>query len=248
MNTFRPNCTIPEAPGVFVNASNVRTTMEIIWSCIGIIILSTWSILHPNIPPDFREQAKWQLCLQKVYSIARKTLWMIVMFVAPEALTSLYAHKMFSANHNHAFLENLAAKQQVPWSRTHTLFADMGGFAIYFPGEPFHEKEIYPSFQKTVPMKNVLERLLGYYNEFKSAFFNRMKMIRQLITRPKKENDDFIDRFALKQEFFFGWFGTILWEKYTEHEEIALKIKNELEDGQITHGKLQALAALSGDI
>ncbi|PNP56620.1 hypothetical protein THARTR1_03316 [Trichoderma harzianum] len=246
MITFRPNCTLPGAPGGFVNASNVRSTMDIVWSCIGIIILSTWSILNPNIPPDFRKQAKWQLCLQKLYSVARKALWMIVMFVAPEALTSLYAHKMFSANHNHAFLEKLAAEQQVPWSRTHTLFADMGGFAIYFSDK----KEFYPLPQKKFPKENILERLLVYYNEFKLEFLDRMNAnkIRQFITRPKKENDDFIDRFELKQEFFFGWFGSILWVKHTEHERIALDIKNGLKKGQITHGKLQTLAALSGDI
>ncbi|KAF3067945.1 hypothetical protein CFAM422_008299 [Trichoderma lentiforme] len=154
MITFRPNCTLPEAPGVFVNASNVRSTMEIIWSCIGIIILSTWSILHPNIPPDFRKQAKWQFYLQKLYSVARKALWMIVMFVAPEALTSLYAHKMFSAHHNDAILKDLAADQQVPWSRTHTLFADMGGFAIYFS-----DKEFYPPYHVkiAIQIKNRLD-------------------------------------------------------------------------------------------
>ncbi|KAL6692894.1 hypothetical protein J3F84DRAFT_396797 [Trichoderma pleuroticola] len=246
MITFRPNCTLPGALGRFVNASNVRSTMDIVWSCIGIIILSTWSILNPNIPPDFRKQAKWQLCLQKLYSVARKVLWMIVMFVAPEALTSLYAHKMFSANHNHAFLEKLAAEQQVPWSRTHTLFADMGGFAIYFSDK----KEFYPLPQKKFPKENILERLLVYYSEFKLEFLNRMNAnkIRQFITRPKKENDNFIDRFELKQEFFFGWFGSILWVKHTDHERIALDIKNGLKGGQITHGKLQTLAALSGDI
>ncbi|KAL7911023.1 hypothetical protein GGI35DRAFT_446247 [Trichoderma velutinum] len=246
MNTFRPTCTLPGTPGGFVNASNVRSTMDIIWSCIGIIILSTWSILHPNIPPDFRKQAKWQLCLQKLYSVARKALWMIVMFVAPEALTSLYAHKMFSSQHNDTFLEKLAADQKVPWSRTHTLFADMGGFAIYFSDE----KEFYLPFQKKNPEENTLKRLLGYFKEFKSAFLLRTNgdTIRQLIMRPKRNNDDFIDRFGLKQEFFFGWFGSILWERHLEHESIAIDSKNELSAGQVPHWKLQTLAALSGDI
>ncbi|PTB55601.1 hypothetical protein M431DRAFT_82932, partial [Trichoderma harzianum CBS 226.95] len=228
---FRPNRTLPEAPGVFVNASNVRSTMEIIWSCIGIIILSTWSILNPNIPPDFRKQAKWQLYLQKLYSIARKALWMIVMFVAPEALTSLYAHKMFSAHHNDAILKEktllkgLAYSQEVPWSRTHTLFADMGGFAL-------------------------LKRPLKLFEEFRSEVSERLKAedILELFKRPNKRNRNFIKRFELKQSFFFGWFGDFLWKRHLKHEKIASGIKDELERSQITHGKLQTLAALSGDI
>ncbi|KAL6820589.1 hypothetical protein V8C40DRAFT_276169 [Trichoderma camerunense] len=242
MITFRPNCTLPEAPGVFVNASNVRSTMEIIWSCIGIIILSTWSILNPNIPPDFRKQAKWQLYLQKLYSIARKALWMIVMFVAPEALTSLYAHKMFSAHHNDAILKGLASSQKVPWSRTHTLFADMGGFAVYFS-----DKEFHPPYEEQ-PSKESLWKQL--FESFKLEVSKRLKAeyIRELLKRPDKRNYDFIDRFELKQSFFFGWFGEFLWERHPRHENIASGIKNKLERGQITHGKLQTLAALSGDI
>ncbi|KAL7951493.1 hypothetical protein V8C42DRAFT_350088 [Trichoderma barbatum] len=133
MITFRPNCTLPTGPhSGFVHAANVRSTMEIVWSCIGIIILSTWSILHPNIPPDFREQDKWQFCSQRLFLIAQKALWMVVMFIAPEALISIYAHKIFCAKYNHEILKRLAEGQEVPWSRTHTVFTDMGGFAIYF--------------------------------------------------------------------------------------------------------------------
>lgn len=271
MFTFRPNCTLPVAPGVFVNASNVRSTMEIIWSCIGIIILSTWSILHPNIPPDFRKQAKWQFYLQKLYSIARKALWMIVMFVAPEALTSLYAHKMFSARHNDAILKDLAADQQVPWSRTHTLFADMGGFAIYFSDEFSSEKEFYPPCQRKPTKEKLLKRLLRYFNKFyheknrkerllkhlsryfigfKKEFSERANAdkICKLLTRPKKDDHDFIERFELKQKFFFGWFGEFLWQRYPKHQRIAIGIKDRLKEDQITHGRLQTLAALSGDI
>ncbi|KAM6478733.1 hypothetical protein HDV62DRAFT_400352 [Trichoderma sp. SZMC 28011] len=238
MNIFRPNCTLPEAPGVFVNASNVRSTMEIIWSCIGIIILSTWSILHPNIPPDFRKQAKWQSYLQKLYSIARKALWMIVMFVAPEALTSLYAHKMFSARHNDGILKDLAADQQVPWSRTHTLFADMGGFAIYFSDKDKNRKEM------------LLKYISIYFNKFKEEFSERANTdkIRRLLKRPKKDDSDFIDRFELKQKFFFGWFGEFLWQRHIKHQIIAICIKNKLKGDKAVHWKLQTLAALSGDI
>lgn len=197
MITFKPNCTFPdESPNGFVNGPNIRSTMQIVWSCVAIIILSTWSILHLNIPPDFREQNAWQSCLQKLYSTSRKALWMIVMFVAPEGWTSLCALKRFTARHNNKILEDLANQQEVPWSRTHTVFADMGGFAICFS-----DKELYSTPQKK-------PSLLQDFRESLSIIFQKIKegkisqTVRLLRTEP-----DFIERFDCKQRLFFGWFG-----------------------------------------
>lgn len=239
MITFKPNCTFPdESPNGFVNGPNIRSTMQIVWSCVAIIILSTWSILHLNIPPDFREQNAWQSCLQKLYSTSRKALWMIVMFVAPEGWTSLCALKRFTARHNNKILEDLANQQEVPWSRTHTVFADMGGFAICFS-----DKELYSTPQKK-------PSLLQDFRESLSIIFQKIKegkisqTVRLLRTEP-----DFIERFDCKQRLFFGWFGEIQWKQHPKHATIANSIKERLsKNGEDANWKLQNLAALSGDV
>jgi hypothetical protein len=50
MKTFQPNCTFPPPGPTFVSGPNVRSTFDIVWSCLSVIILSTWSILHLNVP------------------------------------------------------------------------------------------------------------------------------------------------------------------------------------------------------
>lgn len=274
MIRHKPNCTLADAqPMGFVQQSDFRTTMEIVWSCLGIVILSTWSILHPNVPPDFQRQNFVQFVLLKLYLIARKALWMLVMFVAPEALTSLYAHKMFTSRQNYRALNEEATKQGVPWSRTHTVFADMGGFAIRFPTKkqvrledppPRNEKEGATVEVTSVPdepksmLKGYLKKLLETIKEDMSAARQRFKKF--LLSDRRR----FIDDFDLKQRVFFGWFGQIPWERHEKFETYAqlteptLHSRLRSSDGSIQsdgneieldlHWKLQNLAALSGSV
>jgi hypothetical protein len=239
MISFKPNCTFPdEVPSGFVNGPNIRSTMQIVWSCIAIIILSTWSILHLNVPPDFREQNAWQLFLQRLYLTSRKALWMIVMFVAPEGWTSLCALKMFTARHNNKILKDLAKEQRVPWSHTHTVFADMGGFAICFS-----DREVYPT-----PEHDPV--LLDDFQNSVSTNYRRVKegKISQIMKSLRRESD-FVKRFELKQRLFFGWFGQLQWKQHEKHVKIAHSIKEKLsEKDNVAGWKLQNLAALSGDI
>lgn len=235
MISFKPNCTFPDGtPSGFVNNPNIRSTMQIVWSCIAIIILSTWSILHLNVPLDFRRQNGRQMFLQRLYLTSRKVLWMIVMFVAPEGWTSLCALKMFTARHNNEILEELAKKQGVPWSQTHTVFADMGGFAICFS-----DRELRPTPEHDTDSLEDLQN---------SESTNSRRGICQIIKSLRRE-PDFVERFQLRQRLFFGWFGKLQWKQYEKHVQIAHSIKDKLsEQGNVATWKLQNLAALSGDI
>ncbi|KAL6835806.1 hypothetical protein J3E69DRAFT_373113 [Trichoderma sp. SZMC 28015] len=49
-NHFSPNCTLPdETPVGFIQAPNIRTTMQIAWGCFSVILFCTWSIFHLNM-------------------------------------------------------------------------------------------------------------------------------------------------------------------------------------------------------
>ncbi|KAL7786961.1 hypothetical protein V8C37DRAFT_412311 [Trichoderma ceciliae] len=119
-HNFHPNCTLPnETPIGFVNGSNTRTTMQIVWSCLSVILLCTWSILHPNVPPELTPKGVWQKIYKKLFLLFRKVYWMVVMLIAPEFLTTFTTKKMLGMKKN--------------WDLSHTILADMGGITIYFP-------------------------------------------------------------------------------------------------------------------
>lgn len=106
---FKPNCTLPDdVPVGFVNAPNIRTTMQIIWSCFSVILLCTWSILRPNVPPELKTKGLQQAIYKKLFLLSRKVYWAGVMLIAPEFLTTFTTKKMFGTKENVAKLKELA--------------------------------------------------------------------------------------------------------------------------------------------
>lgn len=129
---FQPNCTLPpEVPG-FVTAPNVRSTMNIVWSCISTILLCCWSIQHLNVPPQFQPRTTRQKLMRKLFFFGRKLKWMMMTLFAPEALLAIAVSDLHSCLLHSPILKELAEEDGVPWSKTHTFLADMGGFAIRF--------------------------------------------------------------------------------------------------------------------
>ncbi|PKK51990.1 hypothetical protein CI102_4987 [Trichoderma harzianum] len=118
MRNFTPECTLPPngTYGGHVHGVNTRSTLEIVWSCIGIIILSTWSILHLDLPAD----------------VVTKVFWMGLKLFSPEFAATGCARKIFATRSNSAMLERLAHLDGVPWSLKHTILVDMGGIALRF--------------------------------------------------------------------------------------------------------------------
>ncbi|KAL6819885.1 hypothetical protein V8C40DRAFT_281211 [Trichoderma camerunense] len=101
-NHFAPNCTLPnETPVGFIQAPNIRTTMQIVWGCFSVILLCTWFILHLNVPPELTPKTKWQWIYRKLFLLFRKVYWM--------------------------GLKKLGEKDQVEWTVSHTVLADIGG-------------------------------------------------------------------------------------------------------------------------
>jgi hypothetical protein len=141
---FNPNCTLPDTvPVGFVNAPSIRATMQIIWSCFSVILLCTWSILRPNVPPELKPKEprpadpfyKKLISLQKIYKtlflLFRKAYWAGVMLIAPEFLTTFTTKKMLGTNENNVLLKALAGSE-IEWDLQQTILADMGGIVIDF--------------------------------------------------------------------------------------------------------------------
>ncbi|KAK4210886.1 hypothetical protein QBC37DRAFT_428052 [Rhypophila decipiens] len=78
MKVFGPTCTFPsEAPSGFVDDANLRSTMDVVWSCLSIIFLSTWSVLHMTLPPDITTRTTIQELRKQIYLLGRKMGWMV---------------------------------------------------------------------------------------------------------------------------------------------------------------------------
>lgn len=135
MINFTPNCTFPTASVGFVQTPPIRGTMEIVWSCVSIVFLCSWSILHLKVPPqhrpqNWRQRARWKFAL-----FCRKLKWMVLTILAPELLLGFVFVDFLAARIYTPKMQVLAEKDQVPWSETHTWFANQGGFFLYFPPE-----------------------------------------------------------------------------------------------------------------
>ncbi|KAH8812409.1 hypothetical protein F5884DRAFT_642544, partial [Xylogone sp. PMI_703] len=94
------------------------------------LLICTWSILHLNVPPQSTPQGTVQKYARAAIRLASKIKWMLMNVVAPEwALGKAYCdyRSVLSLEASFATFQEI---DSVPWSRTHTYFANMGGFAI----------------------------------------------------------------------------------------------------------------------
>ncbi|CEJ90122.1 hypothetical protein VHEMI05926 [[Torrubiella] hemipterigena] len=132
MTQFNVNCTLPDGVYTFVSAPNVRGTMEIVWGCLSILIICTWSVVHPNVPCQLAART-WR---EKTRRSILRLWWKIIIFVwnvlAPEWTLGKAWSDYRSVSGAAAGYADMSQIDKVPWTRTHSYFAHMGGFAIKF--------------------------------------------------------------------------------------------------------------------
>lgn len=129
---FWTNCSSPSATVNFVSSNNTRGTIDILWSCLFTIMACVWTVQHLNIPEQrdsrdkgWRGDTKW--ALKRTWT---STKWVLLTALAPEILISKNWGDLLDIKADIEKLRELAREDNVPWSRTHSLFANMGGFVI----------------------------------------------------------------------------------------------------------------------
>ncbi|KIK66301.1 hypothetical protein GYMLUDRAFT_139298, partial [Collybiopsis luxurians FD-317 M1] len=93
-----------------------RTRLQIIWSCVAVLVACTWASIHPNIPSP---KDNWWKVLR------RKIGLMLLCLLAPELLVMWAVRQWVEA----WLLWNRYRHRG--WTVTHAMFALMGGFALY---------------------------------------------------------------------------------------------------------------------
>ncbi|KAF4626782.1 hypothetical protein G7Y89_g11374 [Cudoniella acicularis] len=129
---FNTVCTAPNSTVNFVSSPDTRGTLDILWSCLFTMIACTYTVLHLNVPeqragrdPGWRGDLKWT-----VRGVWVSVKWMLVTILAPEILLSKNWGDLEFAKTATAMMERFAATDGVPWTLTHSLLANMGGFII----------------------------------------------------------------------------------------------------------------------
>jgi hypothetical protein len=142
MFTFYPNCTLPADDQGFVASPNVRSTFDIIGSCIATLGFCCWSILHLNVPPSFQTKTRSQRIYRGLWGFWQRVKWAAATLLAPEALLAKAATDYLSARWNtRAIKTEFSDQDTVPWTTAHSFLADMGGFAIRFPSRKGGEED-----------------------------------------------------------------------------------------------------------
>ncbi|KAF2398886.1 hypothetical protein EJ06DRAFT_479696 [Trichodelitschia bisporula] len=134
MSVFSPVCPLPPDGVGYVHSPNVRGTSDIIWSSISILLLSTWSLLHLNVPSHIEGSAlsKRKRIQRNLYLTWRKVKWMLLTMFAPECLLGSAFAGYISAWRSEKDMLRFAAEDDVEWSLMHAHLANMGGFVVRF--------------------------------------------------------------------------------------------------------------------
>lgn len=133
MGTFASNCALPPDNSTFVTVG-IRSTTDIIWSCLSVLVICTWSILHLNVPIQSSPKGKSQKYTRAAFRTWSKVKWMLLNLAAPEWAIGKAWSDYCSVSEMSKRFERYRESDDVPWSRTHTYFANMGGFRIKFDG------------------------------------------------------------------------------------------------------------------
>ena len=107
----------------WTSSPNTRGTIDIIWSCIFVVFLSTWTTLHHNVPP-VKKGPVWRL--------RNKILLMGVGLLAPEYVATIAFTELRTALTVQSHMRNLGYKQ---WTLAQSFFVAMGGYMLHFNGE-----------------------------------------------------------------------------------------------------------------
>ncbi|KEQ60955.1 uncharacterized protein M437DRAFT_53308, partial [Aureobasidium melanogenum CBS 110374] len=132
MSVFNTNCSLPDPGSNFVESPNVRGTLDILWSCLSVLLLCTWSIQHLKIPHQCRPRSIRQQTNKFVVQLGSKVRWMLVTLIAPELLCGVAAEEWLTACKTARFIAERAKDDGIDWTSSHGFFAQMEGFRLRF--------------------------------------------------------------------------------------------------------------------
>lgn len=107
----------------WVQGPDTRGTLDIIWSCVAVLVTALWTVLHLNIPGE-NDTLR--------HLLARKFRWGLVSVLAPDFLTLVAASQWDAAKKSVAKMSELRAvkEDKSKWCMEHAFYANSGGFLL----------------------------------------------------------------------------------------------------------------------
>ncbi|KAH6661548.1 hypothetical protein F5X68DRAFT_252919 [Plectosphaerella plurivora] len=201
MERFARPSALSQKPDQFSSAPPtfaLRSTSSV-WTCISILILCSWSVLHLTIPEQFAPQnrrQRWNLWIALLFI---KLKWTAITIIAPEVICGSAATSWISAWRNTPGLQSFAEQDGVPWSRAHTSFADIGGFVLRFHNDENDLAPEAPEFirdpdqtvelQQFLPKGSNSDRLTSLRMKLRATFATRSRRYGKSFWRPHKTHE-----------------------------------------------------------
>ncbi|PQE27611.1 Major facilitator superfamily domain general substrate transporter protein [Rutstroemia sp. NJR-2017a BBW] len=157
-----------------------RGTLDILWTCLTTILLSTWSAICLNIPEP--SDTIWT-------HLKRKTWITLISIMGPEYLLGFALGEWQSARASVAHLKQL--RQDDKWTIKHAFFADMGGFVL-------RTSDNVQFFLDTKHILWLLKHQVISTAEFEKSFLLETKAIDD-----RNKSDTFVRVIAVGQALWF---------------------------------------------
>ena len=163
--TFTPECTLPPPGTNYVSGPNTRSTLSILWNCLSIVVLCTWTIQHLNVPglrPEpkhYGQKLWWQMV-----DATTKLKWMILTILFPEYLVGKALGDWLAVR----------SMRRFGWGTVEAYMANMGYFVLDvgdIPEGPFSEADerAQEFFRNARPQKSTT--LLINYSRLKGRYW-----------------------------------------------------------------------------
>lgn len=94
-----------------------RGTWGILWPCIAVLILNTWTVLHLNVPPNNRNG--WR-------NLMHKCKWWIICAVVPDGIC---VNAFAQWRSSHSSLPRFKSLYKW-WTIRHSFYCEMGGYRV----------------------------------------------------------------------------------------------------------------------
>lgn len=100
----------------WVESPNARGTMDIIWSCVVVLITAIWTVIHLNLPS--KADSLTQITLRRIR-------WGVLSIFAPDLLTLIAASQWDNAKRSVRQMKELTGSER--WTLVHAFYANSGG-------------------------------------------------------------------------------------------------------------------------
>ena len=164
----------------WTSSPNARGSLDVLWTCLTTILLSTWSAIWLNVPEP--TDTIWK-------HLKRKAWLTFIAIMGPECLLGLTLGEWQSARASVTHLKQL--RQDDKWTFKHAFFADIGGFVL-------QTSDGISFFLDTKHIHWLLEHEAISITQFKKDFLLNSKTIDD-----RNKSDIFIRLIAVGQALWF---------------------------------------------